>query len=32
VTSANLSRFPYHRRRRPLYPFERDAQYPGSNP
>jgi microcystin degradation protein MlrC len=27
VTSANLSRFTYRRRRRPLYPFERDAEY-----
>jgi microcystin degradation protein MlrC len=25
VTSADLSRFTYHRRRRPLYPFEADA-------
>jgi microcystin degradation protein MlrC len=32
VTSADLSRFPYHRRRRPLYPFERDVQYPAANP
>jgi microcystin degradation protein MlrC len=30
VTSADLSRFPYHRRRRPLYPFERDARYPAA--
>ena len=28
VTSADLSRFPYRQRRRPLYPFERDARYP----
>jgi microcystin degradation protein MlrC len=28
VTAADLSRFTYHRRRRPLYPFEPDAAYP----
>jgi microcystin degradation protein MlrC len=27
VTTANLSNFEYHRRRRPLYPFEPEAQY-----
>ncbi|MDQ3811502.1 MAG: MlrC C-terminal domain-containing protein, partial [Chloroflexota bacterium] len=27
VTSADLSLFQYRRRRRPLYPFEPDAQY-----
>ncbi|MDQ3809099.1 MAG: M81 family metallopeptidase [Chloroflexota bacterium] len=27
VTTANLSNFKYHRRRRPLYPFEPDARY-----
>jgi microcystin degradation protein MlrC len=26
-TSADLSTFTYHRRRRPLFPFERNAQY-----
>ncbi|HEX7126973.1 MAG TPA: M81 family metallopeptidase [Thermodesulfobacteriota bacterium] len=29
VTSADLSRFRYERRRRPLYPFEAEAAYPG---
>jgi microcystin degradation protein MlrC len=28
-TSANLLRFDYRRRRRPLYPFEEDASYQG---
>lgn len=28
VTSANLGGFRYQRRRRPLYPFERQASYP----
>ncbi len=28
VTTADLSFFTYHRRRRPLFPFERDATYP----
>jgi microcystin degradation protein MlrC len=28
ASSADLSTFEYHRRRRPLYPFERDATYP----
>ena len=28
VTTADLSRFTYQRRRRPLYPFEPDAAYP----
>jgi microcystin degradation protein MlrC len=28
VTSADLSRFEYRHRRRPLYPFEPDASYP----
>jgi microcystin degradation protein MlrC len=32
VTTADLSPFSYHRRRRPLYPFERDAQYPAAQP
>jgi microcystin degradation protein MlrC len=32
VTSADLSSFPYRRRRRPLYPFERDARYPTADP
>jgi microcystin degradation protein MlrC len=27
VTAADLSRFTYRRRRRPLYPFEPDATY-----
>ena len=27
VTTADLSYFTYHRRRKPLYPFEEDAQY-----
>jgi microcystin degradation protein MlrC len=27
VTSADLTRFTYHRRRRPLFPFEPDARY-----
>ncbi len=27
VTTSDLSRFTYHRRRRPLYPFEPDAEY-----
>ena len=27
VTSSDLSQFDYHRRRRPLYPFEPDATY-----
>ena len=27
VTTADLSTFTYHRRRRPLYPFEPDAAY-----
>ncbi len=27
VTTADLSFFTYHRRRRPLFPFERDARY-----
>ncbi len=28
VTTADLSTFTYKRRRRPLYPFEKDARYP----
>jgi microcystin degradation protein MlrC len=28
AASADLSSFAYHRRRRPLYPFEADAMYP----
>jgi microcystin degradation protein MlrC len=28
VTAADLSQLPYRNRRRPLYPFERDAVYP----
>ncbi|HEX5415024.1 MAG TPA: M81 family metallopeptidase [Chloroflexota bacterium] len=28
VTTADLSRFNYQHRRRPLYPFEEDAEYP----
>lgn len=31
VTSADLSRFDYRHRRRPLFPFESDATYPGSD-
>jgi microcystin degradation protein MlrC len=27
VTTSDLSQFTYHRRRRPLYPFEEDAEY-----
>jgi microcystin degradation protein MlrC len=27
VTTSDLSRFTYRRRRRPLYPFEPDAEY-----
>jgi len=27
VTTADLSTFEYHRRRRPLFPFEQDASY-----
>jgi hypothetical protein len=29
VTTADLSTFTYRHRRRPLYPFEPDAQYEG---
>jgi microcystin degradation protein MlrC len=29
VTTADLTRFEYHRRRKPLYPFEPEAGYPG---
>jgi microcystin degradation protein MlrC len=28
VTTADLSFFTYKHRRRPLYPFEKDAKYP----
>jgi microcystin degradation protein MlrC len=27
ITTSNLNQFTYHHRRRPLYPFERDAQW-----
>jgi microcystin degradation protein MlrC len=27
VTTADLSYFTYHHRRKPLYPFEEDAEY-----
>lgn len=29
ITSADLNRFTYRHRRRPLYPFERETNYPG---
>jgi microcystin degradation protein MlrC len=32
VTSSDLSSFTYHHRRRPLYPFEEDAEYPPPAP